>query len=271
MQEAIERPITSSRVHLLCNAGYRGSGKTILQGFNCFWFVSETKALAIDITFNDDQYDLIRGKGTLMLTEEDFNVAVAIRILHRLVMYFYRNERDGGLEFANGELNRNGTLAQLVLELKSPLDSILKVVRAYFGNPDLKILLAVDELAKAASATMLASDMMSRLTAIMDRDNQLVLSVSAYGALDLSKFATNSNRPILLQSLGPIFSVSGFTASVEILPKVMMPFYNSCLRMTLRNEARDLELYSRLSRLISYSGGHPRRVEVLLNQLAHII
>jgi hypothetical protein len=107
-------------VHLLCNAGYRGSGKTVLQGFNCFWFVLDTKALAIDITFNDDQSLLLEGKKTEMVTDDDFYVAVAIRILHRLLMYIWRTESDGGLEIANQELTRRKTLAQLVLKLDSP-------------------------------------------------------------------------------------------------------------------------------------------------------
>ena len=42
------------RMPLLCNAGYRGTGKTVLLSFNQYWFALRG-GFSVQITFNDDQ------------------------------------------------------------------------------------------------------------------------------------------------------------------------------------------------------------------------
>ena len=38
---AMTRPETSGRFHLLCNAGFRGTGKSVQQAFNMLWFAPQ--------------------------------------------------------------------------------------------------------------------------------------------------------------------------------------------------------------------------------------
>ena len=85
--ECVNRAQTSQRLYLLCNAASRGSGKTVLQHFNMKWFVERTKGIAIEVTFNDDQTIMTEAEIDDTLSSSSFEVAVAVRILHRAIAY----------------------------------------------------------------------------------------------------------------------------------------------------------------------------------------
>ena len=47
---------SNQQIPLLCNVGYRGTGKSVLQALNMKWYVDKFPGgLAIEVTFNDDQ------------------------------------------------------------------------------------------------------------------------------------------------------------------------------------------------------------------------
>ena len=72
---------SNRRIPLLCNVGYRGTGKSVLQALNMKWYVDKFPgALAIEVTFNDDL-----GFKTSR-NEWNFETAVALRIVHRVLV-----------------------------------------------------------------------------------------------------------------------------------------------------------------------------------------
>ena len=123
-------------------------------------------------------------------------------------------------------------------------------------------MLGVDELSKAGREV---KTLLKYLTSKLDLDDNLFLSVSAYGCVDLSKFATDSRRMLLFQPLPPIFTANAWDH--YILPPLLRMFADASIRKTLNFGNEDKAVYARLSRLILASGGHPRRVEYLLKGL----
>lgn len=194
--------VESRRTPILYNAGFRGSGKTVLQAFNMHRFVERTQGIAIDVTFNDDQEILWPGKHKVLnicLLE----VAVACRMLHRVM--HYQTDR----KYADRKFNYQSPIIQSIIQLKAPLQTALSLVRRVLrapGGP--KIMLAVDELSKAGD--------------YKDNDPSLYLSISAYGCVDVQRMVTSSNRRQLLQPLSPILPFYGKSDDkISLLPFVL--------------------------------------------------
>ena len=101
----------------------------------------------------------------------------------------------------------------------------------------------------------------------MDKTPTLHMSVTAYGCVDLAKFATISNRPLAVQPLPPIFPVGDFQ-DPKALPPLLQVFADEAIRKKLPSRPTDLKAYAELSQLLASSGGHPRRVESLFGGLA---
>jgi hypothetical protein len=130
-------------------------------------------------------------------------------------------------------------------------------------------LLAVDELSRASAGNYSPAEMLSVLTADhLDQSESLFLSVAAYGAIDLNKFSTGSNRTLLLQTLSPIWHAGGFDPqTIHLLPKILQPFFDIHQRRHLPYQQEHLKLYSTVSTWIKISWGHPRRMECLFKAL----
>jgi hypothetical protein len=171
----------------------------------------------------------------------NFHKSLAVKILHRLLEHFI------GYDEAMSVLGFTDLISDLSNPLEESLDLVRQVLRV---KDDTKILLCVDEIIIASSVLNVSpSILMRELTMILDKEANLYLSVSAYGAIDLAKFVTNENRKLLLQPLGPIFSVGAFTESnVHLLPKLLQPFYKSELRVQLPFTAEDSKTYAKFRR-----------------------
>ena len=255
--ESLKRPDQRVRVPLLCNAGSAGSGKSVLQAFNLYWFVQNTSGLAFELTFNDDQGGL--WKGGNVIAGRDLEEALAVRIIHRLLELYM------GTEKCDSFVRAESPLLNSICVLEDPFEAALRIVRRVLGvSKDTKIMLGVDELAKAGPNR---PSLLKCLTGKLDKDPKLFLSVSAYGCVDLSTFATDSNRILLLQPLPPIFTVNAWKNQL-VLPDVLRVFADKRLRKNLKFRPEDKVVYAQLSRLMLASGGHPRRVEYLLSGLS---
>merc|ERR1711953_476029 len=94
------------------------------------------------------------------------------------------------------------------------------------------------------------------------------LTVSSYGCLDLVKFVTGSNRPLNMQPLPPIFPITQEEIGSDQMPLLVQLLHAKLTKPLLREKQ---DLVQRVSELLLISGGHPRRVQNLLeylNQLA---
>jgi hypothetical protein len=80
--QSLKRPHSNGRVDLLCCAGYRGTGKTVLQTMNMQWFAEETNGISMEVTFFDDQAAILPGRS--INSNQQFSHEVALRILHRI-------------------------------------------------------------------------------------------------------------------------------------------------------------------------------------------
>ena len=143
----------------------------------------------------------------------------------------------------------------------------MEVTRKLLGAPaQVPIMLAVDELSKAGEdPSFPPSKMMRILTSMMDQDHTLYLSISAYGCLTLSDFATNSNRLLLLQPLPPIFPMNSLREQqLGALPPILQAFADETVRTKLPHKREHLEVYAEVSQLLIDSGGHPRRIQCLM-------
>ena len=144
--QSLKRPGRDTRFDLLCTVAHPGSGKTIIQNFNASWFKNETKGIAVVITFNDDQNGLFK-TGSIRSVKE-FHQSLAVRIMHRVMQHFT------DADTADIALEVDGPIVQAIVALDKPLESSLRLLRRCFGAPaDTKVLLCVDEIAKANTDT----------------------------------------------------------------------------------------------------------------------
>jgi hypothetical protein len=235
--ESVKRPLGSEgsdRVHLLCSAAFAGSGKTVLQAFNMHWFVQETKGIAVEVTFNDDQYGLWKGENSVA-SKKDLEQAIAVRILHRVVAHFV-----GDVAATSAMRKNKDELQGMIASMDEPLKASLRLLRRLLNAPaDTKILLGVDELSKASSDCFSPVDMLRVPTeGHLDKDEALFLSVTNYGAIDLNTFATSYDRPLLLQTLSPIWHAWDFDPlSIHLLPRLLQPFFDKNQRLHLPNDS----------------------------------
>lgn len=166
-------------------------------------------------------------------------------------------------------------ILEAIQRLPFPIKGAPSVVKLFFDVPtETKILLCVDELSKAGSGKYTPVSMLRHLTQkYLDVDPNLFLSVTTYGAVNLVKFSTESNRPLLLQTLGPIWHENGFDKrQIPLLPALLQPFYDAVMRKNLPyvrfGHVNDpLELYKEVSHWILRTAGHPRRVEELFREV----
>ena len=139
LMESFDRPSLSGRVHLLCNAGYVGSGKSVLQSFNLQWFVESRKGIAFDLTFSDDQAAM--WKCSEAKSYDDLMKALVVRIIHRLI------ERYKGTAVANSKLAIGSPLLNAILDLGCSVEAAIVLVRRVLGvKDDTEIMLGVDDL-----------------------------------------------------------------------------------------------------------------------------
>ncbi len=264
---------TDPRRPLLCNAGFSGCGKSVMQALNMWWFTQEivaadenATAIAVEVTFNDDQSSLHPSTANEIL---QFKQAIAVRVLHRVVS-FITNITHANSKFEDVDF------AKSVKALESPLEYSLKILKKMVGAPDdVKVLLCVDELMKVATETFVPAAALKALTSVLDADEQqqLFLSVTAYGCVDLSRFLTGSNRALQLQPLPPI-GLGMSPSDVCLLPPLLQYFADEEQRKLLpfdRKDSKDSKyystLYSRVSKLWLSTGGHPRCVNVFYEEM----
>ena len=82
---SLGRPGVKGRRYLLCSAAIPGSGKTVMLWANSYWFVQETKGIAVAITFNDDQAYLWKGQRQVS-SYDDMVQGMVARILYRVMV-----------------------------------------------------------------------------------------------------------------------------------------------------------------------------------------
>jgi len=268
---------SKERRPLVCTAAFRGSGKSTLQAFNMVWFIQRMGegSVAIEATYNDDQANLLRGAdgSSRITTLRQFEHSVALRIAHRLLEQFFARE-DALLMAKGSELTRE------ICAMKNPIPDALNAVRSCYDLPvNAKVLLFVDEISKAGCTSSCdASDMLRCLAESLDTyRHELYLSVAAYGAIDIARFATNSNRKLFLQTLAPLYHRHGFvTDLIPQLPFMLHPFYDERLRRLMPYVSlplqsgppiNPLKFYEELSQLVLRTGGHPRKMKRLFNSL----
>jgi len=264
----MERRGLPERVHLLCSAAYKGSGKTTLLHINMQWFVNATQGIAIHVTFNDDQsHSSTMWKGHVIETDLDFERAVAVRMLHRLV------ENSESSNYLNDREGIDAILSDVVDSFSNAIPQTLELVRRVLGVPEsTKVMLAVDEISKAPKdiTVLTPKIILGALARQMDRDVTVFLAVAANLAVDVQTFYADSHRSILLQCLPPLYFTQGFdTNRMELLPEAIRPFFRKEERKWLPVRKEDMVLYDRLSKLILATGGHPRRVMMLFTALHH--
>jgi len=265
-QAHMERQGPPTRVHLLCSAAYKGSGKTTLLHINMKWFVDATKGIAIHVTFNDDQSSS-QGIWKMQAIESrrDFERALAVRILHRLV------ENNENSNYLIKRQKIDVILSDVIDSFENPIPETLQIVRRVLGVPEsTKVLLAVDEIAEAPNdkSILTPAVILSVLVGYMDKDVNLFLAVAAYGAVDVQKLCTGSKRTLLLQCLPPLYFPQGLeTKRNKLLPLAIRPFFRESERKWLPFGKKDILLYNKLSKLILATGGHPRRVFMLYDAL----
>ena len=250
-------------MYLLCNAAFRGSGKSTIQEFNLFWFVNETKQIGIEVTYNDDQAHL--WMGGKVSDDRTFEQSVAIRMIHRILCWSTDDKTADAIV-------KDNRMISIISSVSEPILFAMRMVRRLVNAPsDTKIMLGVDELSKAGNAGYAPSEMLSQLTTdYLDKDASLFLSVSVYGAVDIKQFCTFSSRVLLFQALPPIWhNIQGIDPqSVHLLPMALQPFVDERKRINLPYDSAARLVYSRISKLIQYTAGHPRRVQKLLSALA---
>ena len=284
------------RTPLLCNDGISGSGKTVQQALNMHWFTDRFKnGVAIEITYNDD----VTALGVLMRPRNieetiQFHVSLVQGIMLRLIEFCY------GYNFSEILNNNDNIVAKKpqVYEkmikyhkckwytLLLNVSTTLKFVREVLNLPDnAPILLAVDELinlkkTKDPEDMSELKEYLSHICEAMDNSYRydidknepqrtFWLSVSAYGCLPLTEFITFSRREINLQPLSPIFPITHNQENFDILPPILRCFKKEN-RKKIKFTEENMELLKELSVLMMKSGGHPRRVSILLNTLNEI-
>ena len=169
---------------------------------------------------------------TIRTHEWNFEAAVALRIVHR-VLVSQLGERLGYKVFRE--------LPEEILS--KDVDSILHAVvaaRHFAKVPDsAPVLLAVDEHDKINEWGGSPAIFMSTLTQLADKHRDIHLAITAYGCVDLTKFATNSNRPLHWQPLPPLLPATndGLTVQqVQSLPAMLRALADENMRKHWRTE-----------------------------------
>ena len=245
---------TGGRYSLPCNTGPKGSGKTRLQRQNMLQVARDFGLLAVEIEFNAIQTRHVFEK------EATFARLVANRILCYLPKYC-------ALEWSHCL----GAIAEdFEWKAKSPLDDVTRAVEVLKKalNHEGPVLLAVDELARAPGCGM---ENLTDLCAIMDTslgeaaNERILLAVSVYTLVDLGNLVTGSGRNLVHQKLPPILPVL-LDSSVEKCLSTgsdwLKVLFNAKLRASLRENPQ--KAFGSVAKLLTASGGHPRRVEALI-------
>jgi hypothetical protein len=198
--ESLRRPKTSNKTHLLCSVAAPGTGKTVLQRFNMKWFVDKTNGIAIETTFDDDQSSLIEGKNGDMADDKDLELAIAVRIIHRIIQK-YGSEKDLFDDF-----QRDSKLVHSLYALKHPIHTTLRLLKHLNGAPlETPVLITIDALGKADVISGYSiKQALTHLGNLLDHDPTLFLSVTDFSALDLTSFCAETSRKLLLQTLNPL-------------------------------------------------------------------
>ena len=121
-EESLKSRSKGLRTPILCNAGFRGSGKTVLQGFNMYRFVEQTNGIAIEVTFNDDQGKLWPGHNRVT-DDIVLEKALACRMLYRVMQY----QTDA--ECADMNFEAGSPIIKSISRLRSSLKTALSLVR----------------------------------------------------------------------------------------------------------------------------------------------
>ena len=211
----------------------------------------------VEVTFNDDAWHLHLDRWGLFkddpqtskqaqgLERVDFPRTVSQAILLRLVEFCC------GMHYSSVgyQIPEMATCMQLVLQddMSIGILGALDLVRSVLGlASDTPVLLMVDELAKLnhpkAYLHLLCSIMDScKGSAAVPRS--FYLTTSTYGCMDLVNFATNSNRPINLQPLPPLFPIS-LSHDNANLPAILQLFKSplTSLQRALFSEAERREI-----------------------------
>jgi hypothetical protein len=138
-------------------------------------------------------------------------------------------------------------------------------------QPQAPVLLAVDELSKYGDGKY-GPESLKILTNYLDVTNvaaagSFFLSVTGYGLFDICSLATNSNRPLSLQPLPPIFPFHPVANFPQLLPPLLRPFASPEERQKLAYDKTSFVFYGTLAKLLTETGGHPRRVNACLHAL----
>lgn len=262
------------RIPLLCNAGYRGQGKTVQLGMCLAWARQrDPGTLALSITFNDDQTSC-PGETSL-----PFATRVTLRVLHRLtqsqaakVVTFPNFYGDFCLRFPTAtDISDTHGSREIVPVVKQALQ--------HLGiTPPTNVFLAVDELSishcASSGATVaeqnVAADVrvahLKSLCVEMDSDVNFSICVSAFGCFDISALATGSSRSVMLMPLPPLLPERSWLPAA--LPPILQPFADPTKRQRLPFDADHLLVYSRLSKLVAEAGWYGRRLSMLFTALA---
>jgi hypothetical protein len=262
--ESLKRPGRVQRLDILCTVAHPGSGKTIIQNFNAFWFKNETKGIAVVTTFDDDQRRLFRS-GRISTCEE-FQQSLAVRILHRVVQHFTDDST------ANIVFEDAGHIVQTIVALDQPLESSLTLLRRCFGAPaDTKVLLCIDEIAKVNTDTkkhIRTNELLRSVTGEFDIDPTFFISVTAVDALDMAKFFAVYGRRVLLQPTSPLWFESGLNSeAIASLPPVLQPFYNEDIRVKMPIVLSALDVYDDACSLLLHAAGQGARLQTLMKLL----
>lgn len=191
--------------------------------------------------------------------ELNFEASVALRIVHRVLVSQLGESLgwDVFLELPDELLSKD----------KHSILAALVAARHFAKVPDsAPVLLAVDELSKIDDWGQSPARFMSTLTRLADEHRDIHLAITAYGCLDLTKFATNSNRPLNLQPLPPLLPATndGLTVQqVQSLPVMLRVLADENMRKDLPDSHEAKQDYVKITKLIQLAGGHPRRLRNL--------
>ena len=238
---------TGGRFSLPCNTGPTGSGKTVLQRQNMLQVARDFGFLAVEIEFNGIQPIIHR---------YEKNASFARRVANRILCYLPK--------YCTMQWSRylQAIARDFEWEDESPLDVVTNAVELLKKALNHKgpVLLAVDELARAPGC---GKDNLSDLCAIMDEtpndNDRILLAVSVYTLVDLGELVTESRRLLVHQELPPILPVLLDSSVENCLPDWLKVLFNTKLRASLGEEA-----FGSVAKLLTESGGHPRRVEALI-------
>jgi hypothetical protein len=255
---------SGDRQALLCNTGVKGSGKTSQQFLNMVHMAMDWECMCVEVEFNGRQQNFT---GTFFGRVPSFEDHLVSRILRHLP--FFKNKRTfSALEVFLTENKTDGmdpdqvtarhamVLVKRLTGHNGPMFLSIDEFSCATGRNKTKVALLRDLCGRFLQATILCPD--------MRKDERIYLGVSVYDAIDLSKLATTSSRPLLLQLLTPVFPMlSPTSAQLKALPKWARQVVDPELRS---DPGIDVVAATEVSKLFLLSGGHPRRVEVLLQQ-----